>query len=62
MQHVQSNALQEGVLMFKVKETLFTWILFHGNNFWVFIDGLNIVGDTYFELHNVLTLLKKLSE
>lgn len=33
MQHVQSNALQEGVLMFKGKETLFTWILFHGNNF-----------------------------
>jgi len=26
------------------------------------INGLNTAGDTYFELHHVLTLLKKLSE
>lgn len=44
--------------MFKGKETLFNWIIFHGNNLQMFTEGLNIVGDTYFDWHNILTLLK----
>lgn len=58
MKHVQSNALQERVLLFKEKEMLFTQILFHGNHFPMCINSLNIAGETYFELHNALTLLK----
>lgn len=62
MEYVQSNVLQEAILMFKGKEKLFNWIIFHGNNLQMFAEGLNIVGGTYFDWHNVLTLLKKLSE
>lgn len=47
MKHVQSNVLQEAVLMFKGKETLFNWILFHGNNLQMFIEGLNTEGDIF---------------
>lgn len=47
MKPVRSNVLQEAVLMFKGKETLFNWILFHGNNLQMFIEGLNTEGDIF---------------
>lgn len=33
MRHAQNSAIQEGVWMLKRKATLFTWVLFHDNNF-----------------------------